>query len=152
MEKTLFLQFCWSCFFCLPKFIVWVLLDIIYIIYHFLFESFYSKPILFSATAYHLHSSRKLQCSIIVCVVFCITTFIRLRIYIVLINLFNSINIFLKKISKGIITITAKKVSLSFFRAKIVPKIKLILFVDLSNVIVWVLLLPLSTLFPTYFW
>ena len=46
-------------FFDLPTFVVWVLLTIIYIIYHFIFQSFYLKPIIFASTEYHSFSINK---------------------------------------------------------------------------------------------
>ena len=59
-------------------------------------------------------SSHKWQRAIIDCLVCCITTVIRLRCYIVPINLFYIINCFSNTISTCFVAITAKKVSLIY--------------------------------------
>ena len=80
---------------CLHKFIVWVLLTIIYIIYHFIFQTSYSKLTL-RCHFNNRHPSHKWQREITVCFFRCIATQIRLLCYIVLINLFYFINFFLE--------------------------------------------------------
>ena len=105
-------------FFDLPKVIVWVILNTIYIISHFIFQSFDSKPIMFTATAYCHHSICKWQYAIIICVVCYITIVIWLRSYIVSINLFNMINRLLKHNIYRFFAIIEKKLGFFWFWSK----------------------------------
>ena len=82
-------------FFYPHKVILRVLLTIIYIISHFLFQKYNSKSTLFWYCNLRC-SSRKYKQEIIVCFVCCIATLIWLHCYIFLNNLFYFINFFLE--------------------------------------------------------
>ena len=101
----------------------------IYIKFCFFFRTSDSMPILFVDTAYRCWSSRKWQREIIICFVCCITIFIQLWSYIVVINLFYIINCLLGRNLYRFFRRNRKEgKSIFCFVGKLVPTIRMILF------------------------
>ena len=117
--------------------------------------SFFIHFVWTSKQQYHCNRhcySHKWQWSIIVCVVCCITTVIRLQSYIVLIKLFYIINPLIEQNIYRFGCYNSKESkSIFWFGAKLVPTIRLILFFDLPKVIVCVIpIIYLHSFFPFF--
>ena len=131
----------WLNLFYMPKFILWVLLTIIYIISHLCFQSSDSKPIISAATEYRRQSSHMWQQAISVCLVCFINKVLRLRHYIVSINLFYIIIFFPKHNIYRFLSYNIQEGKFVYYLgAELVPTIRMVLFLDPPKVIVWVLL------------
>ena len=106
--------------------------------------SFIIHLIWISNKQYHYNhhcSSRKWQREIIICFVCCITIFIQLWSYIVVINLFYIINCLLGRNLYRFFRRNRKEGKSIFCSGgKLVPTIRMILFFGLTKVVLWVLL------------
>ena len=97
-------------FFDPPKVIVWVILTIIYIIFHFILKSLSSKPTL-RWHCNHCQSSCKWQWKITFCFVFCISTLINYSVILFISTSFILSIVWSDIIYTCFVTIIAKRVS-----------------------------------------